>query len=97
MVIVESKIEQLLVRRRYVDDTSVVCDRDEQAQHMLKLLNDRQPNVTFTMKSERDDTLAIVDFQLGHSTDGPIDGREMKDVSQSMHFQSFLKMRFIYS
>lgn len=43
---VQSGLKQLPVYPQYHDETFVISDGEEQAQHLLILLNNKHPNVT---------------------------------------------------
>ena len=56
--------------KRYVNDTFTTLDR-ENVDDFLQRLNNQQPSIRFTMKTENDKKLAFLDTAVLREPDGP--------------------------
>ena len=56
--------------KRYVDNTFTILDR-ENVDDFLQHLNNQQPSIRFTMKTENDNKLAFLDTAVLREPDGP--------------------------
>ena len=49
---------------RYVDDTFIILDSEDSKPGILKYLNDRHPNISFTMEDERSNRIPFLDVLI---------------------------------
>jgi hypothetical protein len=53
--------------KRYVDDTFIVFDTEEQADHFLEYINNCHPNIHFTIEKEEEKSIPFLDILIHRS------------------------------
>ena len=60
----------VLFYRRYIDDVFCVFEKEESVEQFLNYLNNRHPNIKFTMEKEKEGVLAFLDVLIKKEVDG---------------------------
>ena len=61
------KASSILFPRRYVDDTFCPFDTEHDATLFFDYINDRHPNIRFTMEKEMDKKISFLDVLIDNS------------------------------
>ena len=61
------KASSIIFYRRYVDNTFCLFDTEHDATLFFDYINDRHPNISFTVEKEMDKKIPLLDVLIGNS------------------------------
>jgi hypothetical protein len=94
--VLSSRIEQLDMYLRYVDDIFIICSSEVNTSTLLEEFNQAHHAIKFTMEIESNEQLPFLDVLLRRREDGTISRnvyRKPTSVGQYIHFYSFVPLK----
>ena len=83
---VQSRVMQIAIWKRYVDDTCTILDR-ENVGDFLQHLNNQQPCIRFTIKADNDNKLAFLDSEVLRESDSRL---AISEYRKPTHIDQYL-------
>ena len=93
---ISDEISELSFYKRYVDDTLIFCDSEQQFELFIQRMNNVHPNLRVTSEIESDGSIPFLDILISRRDDGSIKRsvyRKSTWSGQYLHFTSFSPMR----
>jgi hypothetical protein len=91
-----SRIEQMDVYSRYVDDIFIVCSSEVNVNKLLEEFNQAHRAIRFTMEEESNGQIPFLDVLLCRKEDGTIERKVYRKptwIGQYIHFYSFVPLK----
>ncbi|KAH9591590.1 Alpha-(1,6)-fucosyltransferase [Schistosoma haematobium] len=92
----KSIISHLPTYYRYIDDTFIVLEKENDKDNLLNTFNNVHPSINFTSEDEQNDSISFLDVQLKRRADGTLKrGVHRKSAAgQYTHFYSAVPIRY---